>query len=191
MFYKTRFERPFPVSYLLIERLTELLKSAEEGGRSTEDCISLAMIEVLQIESPSVEDMEYVLQRLDSLSRIGVDASAEDRQEQRKTFGSQFMVWLRSLSPASLCLYAAGFDMDKAEKYYCRWDQDDVLELARLKMEHEWERAVVEYESVLYGMGGSYKGDKGNKGGDSEGVRVFDLTKDDKAGMQALKELKF
>lgn len=189
IFYKAMFERPFPVTLLFLELLqTELNKDPDAEFTEAEivpvirGCIVAAGL----CEKATKRDAEYVLKRLTEMMEQAKAQKDSPPPSKKQTFASSYSNWALDLPPDGLCLAASGYDYEKAAHLYRTVDKEDVLWLADKYLRHEWEKIKVGFESVVYGFGGSYKGDSGAGGG---GGTTYDLTKDSNEGLAALKKL--
>lgn len=190
IFYKAMFERPFPVTLLFLELLQTEINQNEDEEFTEEDlkpvikkCIQTAGLK----ERATWEDADYVLQRLVQMMEEAKKQQGETpAKSSKQTFASSYSNWALDLPPDALCLAASAYDYEKAELLYRTVDKEDVLWLADKYLRHEWEKIKVGFESVVYGFGGSYKGDSGGGG---SGSPSYDLTKDSKEGLAALKKL--
>ena len=87
--------------------------------------------------------------------------SAEGSESSRpaKTLGSGYAEWLTNLSSEQACLYLANYDVGKAYDYYWKYDADMVKEAIKVKSQQENQASLLQFEAVMYGMGGQYKND--------------------------------
>ena len=78
----------------------------------------------------------------------------------RKTtgFGTELTKWLGKLSTEQLCLWVAGYDLDKARILYCDTDIDDLSVMVDLKSQHEWQIVRTQFEACILGAGGKIVG---------------------------------
>ena len=58
--------------------------------------------------------------------------------------------------PEAVCLFDAGYDLTEARRLYCEEDKDIVAHLGQARTVMSWENAKMQFEAVLFGMGGGY-----------------------------------
>lgn len=191
IFYKDRFERPVTVSLLLLERLSELFKKEVEADRELTDesvlkIVQRALQECCSLEDSTIEQVQYVLDRLAAIAEESKGKEGDENKKSKLTLASSYTDWVTSLETEQLCLLASNYDLFKAKRLYEEADRDDVLLLATDVIRKMWEDVKVHYESIMYGFGGSYKGDKKASSGD---VVEYDLSKGGGEGLAALSKL--
>ena len=188
MFFKGRFERDFPVSFLLLEAISFLIaqESADEIERSFTEVVTRALIDcgVRADGEVSEDDVVYVSLRLQQIEKEAESEEGEKGTDSKKPgFAVEYSQWVSGLTVEETCLYAADYDFAASEEYYCSVDKDDVLKIARCRMKRDWESIRMGFESAMYGFGGSY-----GEGG-KEGEKVHDLTESSVDGMKALSKM--
>lgn len=164
IFYAATFERRFPVSYLLVERLASILGDQEPDSTALATAVSKALKDCQTCSKPTAEDIAYVVERL-AVPVKAQDSGVEEQSLEGKSFGGGFLKWVKELDPEQTCMFVAGYDLERAATLYARADRDDVVALAAVKVNQEWELARVRFEAALFGFGGGYgKGDAGDSG---------------------------
>lgn len=163
--------------FLFYECLQEF---SSEG--MTEDSV-LRAGEVTFGEQFSKTTIPAIIARLIEEAEKGVNASDSGyRPKTKQVFGTSLSDYLSSLDGEQLCFFLADFDPVLARKLYCEVDMRVVMTAAKEKMGYTAELSGVWFEAVLFGMGGSYKGN-GPKD------EVIDLSADANAGRAQLKKL--
>ena len=184
IFYKERFERRFPLPMLTLERAQALFSTLDVDAATDRDvnqCIKQALKETCNAcPSPGLDDLAYVVDRMNKMMKDSPDE--EVPLPKTRSLASSFITWAAGLETDQVCLVASGFDYKKAKFLYTEVDRDDVVEMAQQFLTMEMEKVKVGYESVVYGFGGSYEGDK--TGPSNEG-NTHDLTKDSPRGLLA------
>jgi len=191
IFYRAAYERQFPLTMLFLELLQTSI--AEEGAEEfTADqlvpLILKCLVKAGLREKAKKSDADYVITRLTSMmeeAQSAGDASSSPPPK-KQTFASSYSAWAAALEPDALCLAASSFDYFQAERLYKDVDKEDVIWLADQYLRAEWEKIKVGFESVVYGFGGSYKGDSSERSG---GADTYDLTKESAKGLAALKKV--
>lgn len=170
-FYTASFNRPIPVPYLLLERVTLLLSGRDEAEVLT--VVKEAIVQCELHKRPKSEQIAYVVQRMVDLQGKMEEAEAEGSSNtiDLKTFAGEYLDWVKSMTPESMCMFLADYDYDKARYLYSTVDCGDVQVMADQKLQRDWQRVKTGFESVLFGFGGSY--------GDGEGDE-HSLSEDDK-----------
>lgn len=178
LFYRERYSQRFPVSLLALERLHHLQRT-----EPPEDAIIEVLVECCGIKEPTQDDFIYLLERIDEVNRecdSKPPPSGYSTQD-KKGLGSDFNKFISSLPLDQIILWMVQFDHDKARKLYCEVDRTTVMQAVK-----DFSTAILEgnkflFEAVLYGFGGSYKGDS------SDDAEVIDLSKQENFdGLQAL-----
>jgi hypothetical protein len=167
-FYEARFVRLFPVSLLAFERLHSLLM----GGYDPPQASLSVLVECCGIEHPTNEQIQYFLDRADTLSKELSEAQPGDtfsENKSKRTFSTSFREFLSGLDSHDLLLMATGYDYAKAEYLFTRVDREDALRVIKVFTQDTTERQILQLEAVMFGMGGGYSDSSQN--GD-----VVDLT---------------
>jgi len=193
IFYKAAFDRRFPVTLLLLERISAVFSEGAEqmGQEEVDTAIRRCLVECGLLTKVTDDDVTYLMGRLNKM----VEENKGDDPvppSAKKTFASSYTHWAHKLQTDSVCLLAAGFDYFLAERMYREMDKEDLTEVAKQFLMREWEKIKIGYESVVYGSGGSYDGDSGG-GGDGGGSNVVDISDGSasKSAMASLKKMGF
>ena len=190
IFYKAAFDRRFPVTLLLLERISEVFSAgAEEMGQSEVDSsLRKCLVDCGVVKKVTDDDITYLMGRLNTMVEESKDADDPAPPSSKKTFASSYTLWAHKLQTDHVCLLAAGFDYFLANRMYMEMDKEDLTEVAKQFLMREWEKIKIGYESVVYGFGGSYSGDDDGGGGGGNS-NVVDIS-DGKASKSAMAELK-
>lgn len=161
VFYKYGHKKRIPVSYLFLELFA---KSIENFGHAADD-------DAAQLVQPVLTSLGYnppfkeetiidILTDIDSLrkSHGEREKSKKGGKGGKRTFGSEFIGWFSRLDIEQTILLLADFDFDKAFKIYSEVPATIVDKMIETKMGYEWTWAESNFEAVVYGMGGSFKG---------------------------------
>lgn len=146
-FYKNRFERRFPVSLLMLERLTHAELSEQGVTQALLDC---------GLKQVSEDDLVYIMDRISAETKPA-KADGEKIVYKGRSFASSYLETLNKQDVATLLLYACGWDYTKAEWTYCNVDKDDVMDLLGKFMEFRMQENVVAFEACMFGFGGKYE----------------------------------
>lgn len=189
LFYEDRFERRLPLTGLFIECFgKEVAEIDNPSGADIVRVISETLIKCGLVEGePSEEDVVYVVERMNLLAADGeVKGKGADAPNGKgKFFAGYFMEWASGLEFHALCLYAAGYDYEKARRLYEEVDHKSLIAIAHEKLQFDFERARVALEASLFGFGGGYKDTP--KSDDSS--NVIDLTGDSPEADRILKSM--
>ena len=169
VFYDKRFNTPMPVSFLLMERVSAYAETAEEDT-TVSDVVKNSLVDCKLAKSPTEDQVLYAANKLfDTDSR-----STIEKLPITLGFASSYGKWVQDLGPEAICMYAADYNLDTAEFYYCDVDYDHVIRIAEDKLKREGEMILVQFECALYGFGGSYNG----SGSSSSSDGAVDMTKE-------------
>lgn len=155
--------RRFPVPLLAIEWYgSHVHETMTAGERSV--IFSETLIRICKIRTPTDEDRTYLLKRFNELESPQESVGAR----QKKTFGSSFNDYLKKSDTTQLLGLMTNYDIPKMRELYCVVDHVDAKALIANFVASLVERNVIQYESALYGSGGSYKGDSGGSNGNTK-----------------------
>lgn len=155
-----------PVTFLLIEVLANMQDELED--KEALEVIQLAAYRAGLVDSAEELDEVsaiYLLQRLRPPEEPGQEAPPPASQPSRKrAFGTEFLIWFEKLSLPEKCLYASDYDFEKARLLYCTFDKEIAEQVIKQKLERDMAKAQMDFEAVVFGMGGSFgKGSGGSK----------------------------
>ena len=162
-----RHQYQHPVSFLFVEMMREYVSANPET--SLRHAI-WAVCDQLEYRNP---DLDLIVSRLQEQDQV---ESKKQSKKQEKTFGSSYLEWMEKQTPDVQCLIAARFDVKKAEYLYSKVDKNVAEKVLKAFTEHDWQQAVLQFESCMFGFGGSY-GKKGGKKQPAGDVEEVDLTK--------------
>lgn len=155
IFYASRFARPFSVPILAFQRLAQL----RQVDTDCTDALLMTLRDCVGLANPTKEQVDYFLHRIESACADQTQGAVSEASDQL-TRGTHYREFLQSLSiDRTLLLMCAG-DYVRAEYLYCQVDRDDVLQMVADFRSEKLEANEYMFESVLYAMGGSYKGDE-------------------------------
>lgn len=174
-----------PLSFGIEQALLDHLREQEAVNETTlVDAITAAYS--LAYSDDAIK--RYIQQLIDSvLSRIEELQKGDSQQppapnQYGKTLGTQYSDWLSDLDPSGICLYLAGYDVNKAYEFYWHTDNRLVQEAVKLKGQHDSHQVLAQMEACMYGFGGRYAEDSGT-------ANHFDLSSGE--GMDALRSAGF
>lgn len=134
----------------------------EHFGVIREDGVEQALIQTLQvccgIDDPTLEDIEYLLQRFEQAAKVQ-PAAEKTATHKTKSLGTAYRDMLASLPLDRVLLWMVGFDYTKAEQIYLHVDRDVALQMVDDFLKISVEQNNYLFEAVMYGFGGSYKDD--------------------------------
>lgn len=156
VFYKHRFSNRLPVTYLFLELFT---KSIENSGSEDVVAVLEPVLVKLGHKPPFSETMiTDILKEIDSLRKESDGKSKGKSGGSKRSFGSEFIKWFGRLDIEQTILLLVNFDFEKAYKLYSEVPASVVDRMIETKMGYEWTHAENNFEAVVYGMGGSFKG---------------------------------
>lgn len=168
------------ITYLFLECFGKILKA--EPGLTLEMAIEQAQ----RLAELPVGFEESIAERLRTMAEE-VAAREEKPGKDRTLLFADFSDWLNKIPTEAHCLYVANYDYEQARQLYCYLDIDTVKVIVAQKIEQSMKEKRVDFEAVLYGMGGKLEGDLAPQDNDAE--VTFDL-RDDATQEDALRELK-
>jgi hypothetical protein len=170
-------DRLFPVPLLAIEYYGDNMLQGMDS-REREDVLDATLKVACNKSVVTYNDRRYLLKRLQELDKPVPEKASG--LPPKKTFGSSFSNHISSLDTTQLLGMMTHYDLPSMRVLYCATDYEDVRLMLKNYVAHLVQLNLIAYESVLYGMGGNYKGD----GGQNENTKVFDVsTKEGKAAM--------
>lgn len=121
-----------------------------------------------------------------------LDKSTSEPDKEKKGMGTNEMLWLSKLDPEKLCLFVGDFEWEKAYDLYCNQDHEVVTKLAELKQEERWTKIITQFETSMYGFGGSYKNDSslGSSPDSEEHAIPVDATSEEGLSANSLKAIR-
>lgn len=164
--------------FLFYELLAELSVSGLTVGG-----ISEAYLKVYGTV-PDDETLKAISDRLVLEARQQEDSTGSGSYSPRrkKVFATGLLEYLSGLQGERLCFFVADYDPMKAKDLFCSADITWVIAAAKEKTGLLVETAQIMFESVLFGMGGSYSGNAPRD-------ELYDLTDDPEAAKGALTKL--
>ena len=177
IFHAERFERPFPLPLIAFEHLASL------AHLEPVDACLRTMIDCCGVPDPNESQIKYFLDRVqgdaekaNALVESRPAPNPDQRITERRSLGSSFDTFIRSLDSSRLLMLACHGDYEKAKHLYTKVDRDDAMQVINDFIRLHTERNTILFESVLYGFGGSYKGDAlGDDRGDGNDVGIDEL----------------
>lgn len=160
-----------PLTFLLVEIL-ELMQDSL-SGMAAYDALQAA-VEWAGLLAPGQvmtdEQATSLLQRIMRSSRAEENPNKPPGKPPsgKRTFASQYLKFYEKLSIAEKCLLAADHDFEVARQLYCVYDKEVSEVIIQSRFNLDFEKMQVQYEGVVFGMGGSF----GSKGSDPEGEVV-------------------
>lgn len=188
IFYNTTTRR-FPVPLLAVETYS----IQHEFVTSEEDFIAMCcyvLADVCKVKNPDADDIEYFLERIAEKDGEGEEPpgpSKEGKSKDSRSFGTEFHKYLGKITLDRTIMMMVGYDYEAARRIYCELDKADARLLYKDYLDGLREKGILYLDAVLYGMGGSYKGDK-KSSSDVESVK-HDLNTAE--GMAALRSFGF
>lgn len=192
VFYKYKYKKRFPVTYLFLELFTKSLENSDADA----DVITvlLPVLAALDIKPPIPEEVIHgILEDLDEHRKKTAERSGKGAAGKggKRTFGKEFIKWFSGLDVEQTLLLVTNFDYEAAYKIYSEVPISFVDKMIRTKLSYDWTIAEKDFEAVVFGMGGSIKG--GTSGGGGEG-QTFEAPKNKEEEVSrnaALKKLGF
>jgi len=175
-------DRLFPVPLLAIEYYGDNILQGMDA-REKEDVLEVTLKAICKRPVVTDSDKRYLLKRLQELDKP--TPLEGDQAPPKKTFGSAFSTHISSLDTLQLLGMMTNYDMGAMRILYCSTDFEDVRLMVKNYVAHMVQLNLIAYESVLYGMGGRYNGDKASGGN----TKVFDANS--KEGLAALSQFGF
>lgn len=125
--------------------------AAEECGMAEFDAegIALRLLELADKAQAKADD---------AVAKAHKPAIPGPANKKATGFGTELTKWLAGLSTEQLCLWLAGYDLDKAKILYCDTDIDDLSVMVDLKSQHEWQLVRTQFEACILGGGGKIEG---------------------------------
>lgn len=175
------FSRP-SLSFGIERMISETL-----SGHSTvtADLIASAVLRGFSEIYPSAEVKRQldtlVAEVIDRITKVGKPETGSSRYVS-KSLGTGYAQWVTELNAEEACLLVAGFDPRRASDLYWRTPIAVAERALNLFIEAQHQSMLINYEAVMYGMGGKYSGDTGGTA-----TNVYDLqTAEGQAALKAL-----
>lgn len=166
MFYQ-KIDRLFDIPMVCFEHILLSLKTEDsEDLQKIEQVYRQALVKYCGIKKVMGRDLEYLSERVNRFieDQYQLREKSEDKSRPspaKKTYyGESYSDWVSSLETWQACLLTAGFDLQKAEYLYTVADRDDAIECIALYLEKTKKDQGVQFESVVFGMGGNLDGTK-------------------------------
>jgi len=150
--------RRFPIPLMALEAYA----IDSEGATTDQELFDVLMVTVskyCKVPKPTDDDITYFLERLQKL-KTEIAQNASEDSNNGKSFGTAYMDYIADLPIDGALLKMVHYDIGAAEKLYCDIDRDDVVQLVKDYIKGKAEENLVKMEAAMYGMGGSYEGDK-------------------------------
>lgn len=154
------------VSFLFYEVMAEIYERAPDINMH-----SLIATTIVQTGQATVDQVtsnsswvENALIKIDAL-KSQAEKGEEERQRKsnKRTFGAKFSRYFEKLSPEKKCLLTADYDYERARHLYCDLDRAVASEIIKAKFDNLFEIQTLQFEGVVFGMGGSFKGSGNNE----------------------------
>lgn len=184
VFYKYGYKKRFPVTYLFLELFAKSVENSDPESDVTE--VLIPVLTAMGHKPPFEEDMLIqILQDMDDYRKKKEETpDKKPASGGKRQFGSEFIKWFGKLDADQTLLMLADWDFEKAYKLYAETPVQIVEKMISTKVEYEWTLAEKDFESVVFGMGGSFKG------GGSPDDKTFEIPKSEKDNRARESELK-
>ena len=101
------------------------------------------------------------LQEADAAALAERQAANEPADTKEKVgVGTDYLESVGKMPMDLKCLYATGFDWDRAKYLFSRLDKEDCDTVVTAALETKWKELKTIFESVIVGMGGDLSGDR-------------------------------
>lgn len=186
VFYTTKFRKDPILSFLLMEHISIRLSESADNVNSNVISVIHECAQQCHGVSLTEEELTRLAQRLQKIAEDNNKAKDKAPGKKPSGFGKEYMKWVESLAPDQLCLMVAQYDFESAYHLYSEVDRDDVIRMAKVKLDDDWNHIQTAFESCVYGFGGGFESDKGgNKIADHE----YDLSTGGAEAMAAFNKL--
>ncbi len=99
----------------------------------------------------------YLLQRMQPPEgKAESEEPPPAKRGSKRAFGTEFLSRFENLTLPEKCLYASGYNFEEARLLYCVYDKDIASEVIRHKLENDMAKSQMDFEAVVFGMGGSF-----------------------------------
>jgi len=159
IFYMHAYGRRFPIPLMALEAYA-MDSEDTETDQDLFDVLMVTLSKHCKVAKPTDDDINYFLERLTKL-KTEIEKNSSEESNHGKSFGTAYMDYISDLPIDGALLKMVHYDIDAAEKLYCDIDRDDVVSLVKGYIKGKAEENLVNLEATMYGMGGSYEGDKG------------------------------
>lgn len=158
------------LSFLFFEVLQAVFDRTDESV-SMQQLVSTTLVQTGQCtlqqlqENPALvlEVCERIKARKDRIDAEVAAVSAEKKQPKKsqRGFGTKFAQDFEELDGEGKCLFAADYDFERAREMYCLLDKDVASKIIKSKFDYVINLQVLQFEGVVFGMGGSFDGSGG------------------------------
>lgn len=149
-----------PVTFMLVEVLGGMQSALE--GLNVYAALQLACEQagLCTEENPITEPQATaLLKRLNERPEADPQvAKAPPPGGRKRSYGTEFLAKFSKLPTEGKCLFAADYDYEEARKLYCVYDKSVSEKIISDKIETCFAARQMDYEAVVLGMGGSFKG---------------------------------
>jgi hypothetical protein len=149
------------VSFLFYEIMALIYERVPEI--STRELIATTLVQTKQVTTAQVTTdhffVDAAFEKIDALKKQSEGEAVEaKRKSNKRTFGAKFTRYFEKLDPEKKCLMAADYDFERARYLYCDIDRVVASEIIKAKFDNLFELQMLQFEGVVFGMGGSFKG---------------------------------
>lgn len=181
-FYEQEVNGRVVISFLLLEAVYAEAKKDIEAEIGAVVAAAYKLVYGEEISEDAMKEIADVLVEESDKQKVAAEEGKDKPPKTKKSLGSSLMDWVSGMSSEAICMAMSGYDLNKAKELYCDQDYRLVSEAHILYAEERWQLMQAQYEAAMYGFGGQYKGDQSAANDET----MHDLTKDNKAGLNAL-----
>lgn len=100
------------------------------------------------------------LQEMDKAAAVSSAGTEPTPTKEKVGVGTDYLGSVGKMPMDLKCLYATGFDWERAKFLFSRLDKEDCDTVVTAALETKWKELKTIFESVIVGMGGDLTGDK-------------------------------
>ncbi len=182
IFLQARNRKSQPVlSFLFFEVMNAIYEREGSDSLSMQELVATALVQSGQYTPAQVQaNVELVLTSCERIKAMKDDVDAaiaetkadNKRADNKRGFGTKFAKDFEKLDAEGKCLFAADYDFVRAQELYCSLDKAVASKIIKAKFDYTISLQILQFEGVVFGMGGSFNGSGGGGGSSNDDTLI-------------------